>query len=68
MEPICTAPALLAASATLRRLDEQQRRRLTDNLCDDLRLLPAELLGSILMLFAQADPCFGQSLAAAFNG
>ena len=72
-EPSCALPAgrdpaLLAASATLRRLDEQQRRRLTDNLCDDLRLLPAELLGSILMLFAQADPCFGQSLAAAFNG
>ena len=68
-------PALLAegrelsqAGDHLRELSERERRRLIDNLCDELMQLPAELLEEILILFTKADLGFGQALTAALGG
>ncbi|MCI6026544.1 MAG: catalase [Oscillospiraceae bacterium] len=59
---------LSQAGDHLRELSERERRRLIDNLCDELMQLPAELLEEILILFTKADLGFGQALTAALGG
>ena len=59
---------LSQAGDHLRELSERERRRLIDNLCDELMQLPAELLEEILILFTKADLGFGQALTAARGG
>ncbi len=59
---------LMQAGDRLRGLGERERRRLIDNLIDELSALPADLLEQILILFSKADLGFGQALTTALGG
>ena len=52
----------------LRSLGEFSRRRLMDNLSEELLRLPPLLLEQVLILFSQADLEFGQAMTLALGG
>jgi hypothetical protein len=65
----CTdADDLAAAGAQLRAMGEFSRRRLAENLAEELLRLDAPLLEEVLVLFSRAELSFGQTLTSALGG
>lgn len=62
------ADDLAAAGAQLRAMGEFSRRRLIENLAEELSRLDAALLEEVLILFTRADLAFGQALTSALGG
>ena len=66
--PLLSSAELKNAAAHIRAMGEFSQKILIDNICEDLKTLPADLMEQVLILFTNADLEFGRALTMALGG